>query len=175
MDNKGFAIWLTGTPASGKSKRSRLLVEKLRSEGICIQRLESDELRKVLTPDPTYSMEEREWFYSVLVYLGKMLTDNGVNVIFDATGNLQRYRHAARDQIEKFAEVYVHCPPDVCLGRDPKGFYKDAKEGKAPNLPGVGSPYEVPENPELTCVSGEEPPEESVDKIHAWMKNAGWL
>lgn len=56
---QGFGVWLTGTPASGKSRRARALKSLLDQEGVPVQRLESDELRKVLTPHPTYSAEER--------------------------------------------------------------------------------------------------------------------
>ncbi len=170
MEEKGFAVWMTGTPASGKSKRSRLLRKELEENGYRIQVLESDELRKVLTPEPTYSEEEREWFYKVLVYMGKILTDNGINVIFDATGNRRIFRDSARHHIDRFAEVYVYCPPDVCLKRDPKGIYKQAMTGEAKTVPGIGSTYEVPENPEITCISGKEPPEESAKKIFAWIE-----
>lgn len=124
-------MWLTGTPASGKSRRARALHALLEQEGVPVQRLESDELRKVLTPNPTYTPEEREWFYGVMLYMGKMLADNGVNVIFDATGNLNRYRDTARDAIDRFCEVYVFCPQDVCIDRDPKDIYKNAANGKA--------------------------------------------
>ncbi|MFH1736849.1 MAG: adenylyl-sulfate kinase, partial [Actinomycetota bacterium] len=74
---QGFGVWLTGTPASGKSRRARALKSLLDKEGVPVQRLESDELRKMLTPHPTYSAEEREWFYAVMLYIGKMLADNG--------------------------------------------------------------------------------------------------
>lgn len=172
---QGFAIWMTGTPASGKSKRSRLVAARLREMGAPVQVLESDELRKVLTPSPTYSEDERDWFYDVLVYLGRLFADRGVNVIFDATGNRRRYRDAARRAIEHYAEVYIYCPPDVCLKRDPKDIYKAAAAGEANTVPGIGTAYEPPEHPEITCVSGEESPEESADKIIAWLSEKGWI
>lgn len=167
---QGFAIWLTGTPASGKSRRARALKALLDGENVPVQRLESDELRKVLTPNPTYSPEEREWFYKVMLYIGKMLADNGVNVIFDATGNLNRYRDAARDSIDRFCEVYVYCPQEICVNRDPKNIYADAKDGKARNVPGLGSAYEPPKNPEVKVDGHKEEQDESAAKILAWMK-----
>lgn len=167
---QGFAVWLTGTPASGKSRRARALHALLEQNGVPAQRLESDELRKVLTPNPTYSPEEREWFYSVMLYMGKMMADNGVNVIFDATGNLNRYRDAARDSIDRFCEVYVHCPQAVCVDRDPKDIYKNAAAGKAATVPGLGSAYEPPKNPEVTVEGHKEEQDESAAKIISWMK-----
>ena len=167
---QGFAVWLTGTPASGKSRRARALKSLLDQEGVPAQRLESDELRKVLTPNPTYSAEEREWFYTVMLYTGKMLADNGVNVIFDATGNLNRYRDAARDSIDRFCEVFVYCPQEICIDRDPKNIYADASTGKASNVPGLGSAYEPPKNPEVTVDGHKEEQDESAAKILSWMK-----
>ncbi|MFZ3062377.1 MAG: adenylyl-sulfate kinase [Actinomycetota bacterium] len=171
---QGFAIWITGTPASGKSAVTKELVTRLSAKGYQVQVLESDELRKILTPRPTYSEEERGWFYEIVIYLGKMLTDNGVNVIFDATGNKRRYRDSARSQIEQFAEVYVKCPPEVCVKRDPKGIYRKAVEGKAPTVPGLGSLYEEPLTPEVTTESDKETPAQAADKILNWLKTH-WL
>ncbi|MGL4539746.1 MAG: adenylyl-sulfate kinase [Candidatus Rhabdochlamydia sp.] len=37
----------------------------------------------------------------------------------------------------------------LCEIRDPKGFYKAAKEGKIPYFIGVSDPYEIPIDPDL--------------------------
>jgi len=161
----GFAIWITGLPASGKSTIARALAEKLRERGIRIQILESDEMRKVFTPKPTYSEEERESFYNSMAYVGKLLVQNGVNVIFDATANRKKYRESGRNLIEKFMTVYVKCPLDICMKRDPKGIYKSGLQGKAGTVPGLQSPYEEPENPEVVVFSDREKPEECVEMI----------
>ncbi|MEM3722104.1 MAG: adenylyl-sulfate kinase, partial [Candidatus Bathyarchaeia archaeon] len=88
----GWCIWITGLPGSGKSTVANLLVKFLLQKGIRAQLLSSDVLRKYLTPKPTYSLEERDIVYSTLVYIAWLLTQNGVNVVIDATGNLRRYR-----------------------------------------------------------------------------------
>ncbi len=67
--------------------------------------LESDVLRQVLTARPHYDEEERETFFRQMVYIGKLLTQHGVPVIFDATANRRRYRDPAREQIPRFMEV----------------------------------------------------------------------
>ena len=82
MTEPGWAIWITGLPASGKSYLSRALKGKLSDIGVQVQILESDVLRKVLTPKPTYGQEERDTFYNALVYIGRLLVNNGVNVIW---------------------------------------------------------------------------------------------
>jgi adenylylsulfate kinase len=160
----GFAIWITGIPASGKSTITREVVKELRKRNVSALVLESDEMRKILTPAPTYSAEERDAFYRSLALIGEMITRNGINVIFDATANKQAYRDLARTLIPKFLEVYVKCPLDICMKRDPKGIYGLAAAGKSATVPGIQSPYEPPIRPEIT-LEGKAPPETESDVI----------
>jgi adenylylsulfate kinase len=153
---QGFAIWLTGLPASGKSSITRELVTLLRARGVAAVVLESDAMRKILTPDPTYSEEERDLFYSNLALVGELITRSGANVIFDATANKREYRDRARRLIAKFIEVYVACPLEVCTKRDPKGIYARAALGKTTTVPGLQAAYEPPLQPDLT-LDGQAP------------------
>lgn len=146
----GFAIWITGLPASGKSTVSVCVADRLRHAGICIAVLESDEMRKALTPEPTYTQDERDRFYLALATIGRTLTKNGINVIFDATANMRAYRDRARAMIPKFIEVYISCPIEVCESRDPKGIYRRARSGGAATVPGIQAEYEPPLRPEVT-------------------------
>jgi adenylylsulfate kinase len=170
----GWCVWVTGLPGSGKSVVSQALHKLLKQKGIHAQLLPSDALRKVLTPKPTYSLEERNTVYATLVYIAKLLTQNNVNVIIDATGNLRRYRQNARKQIPRFIEAYLDCPLNVCIQREtkrgktyqaPKKIYKRGLEGKAPTVPGIGQPYEQPLNPEITINTTKNTPEQAAQKI----------
>lgn len=145
----GFAIWLTGLPSSGKTTLAHALSHLLAGRGITVQILDSDELRRRLTPKPTYSDEERDWFYNAIAVLADLLTANGVNVLIAATASRRAYRQAARERIARFAEVHVECPPEVCRARDPKGLWARADRGEITNLPGAGVPYEAPVAPEV--------------------------
>jgi len=146
----GFAIWITGLPASGKSTITSDLVARLEAQKIPVVVLESDFMRTILTPHATYAPEERDAFYRSLVLIGDLLVRSGVNVIFDATGNKRAYRDHARSLLPKFVEVYSACPLDVCRARDPKGIYRLAASGRADAVPGVQAAYEPPEHPEVT-------------------------
>lgn len=171
---QGWCVWITGLPGSGKSVVSEALIKLLSDKGVNAQLLSSDALRKILTPRPTYSLEERDIVYATLVYIAELLTKNGVNVVIDATGNLRRYRDAARSKIAKFMEVYLFCPLEVCMEREagraethgaPRRIYEKALEGKAPTVPGVGQPYEPPINPELIVDTMIVKPEHAAQKI----------
>ena len=168
-DREGFAVWLTGLPASGKSTISRELADRLRESGLPVVVLESDVMRNILTPEPTYSDEERDRFYRQLVLIGRHITAEGANVIFDATANRRAYRDEARRLIRRFAEIHVDCPVPVCIERDPKGIYAAAGTGEAARVPGIQSPYEAPLNPELV-LDGRASPDRNAEAILAALK-----
>jgi adenylylsulfate kinase len=154
---EGFAVWITGIPASGKSAIRRELVACMRSEGLTAAVLESDALRTVLTPEPAFDRDERDRFYRQMAQIGAMLARQGIPVIFDATANRRAYRDLARTLIPRFAEVFVNCTVDICRERDPKGLYAAAARGAASNLPGVQAVYEPPLDPEVTVDCRESP------------------
>jgi len=170
----GWCVWVTGLPGSGKSVVSGALVRLLGERGVRVQLLSSDALRRVVTPRPCYSLEERDVVYGTLVYVASLLTENGVNVVIDATGNLRRYRDDARKRIGRFAEVFLVCPLDVCMEREtrrgesfsaPRQIYTRALEGKALNVPGVGQPYEEPSAPDLVLDTTKLSPETCAERI----------
>lgn len=175
MGREGWAIWITGLPSSGKSTLARILKDKLALLGVDLQILESDTLRRVLTPNPTYSPEEREVFYKSMVYIGSLLTRNGVNVIFDATAAKGRWRRLARGLIDKFLQVYIRCPLEVCRGRDVKGIYKKGETGESRYVPGLQEEYEAPYDADVEIDCVKDSPEESADKIIEVMRQNGFI
>jgi adenylylsulfate kinase len=147
-----IAIWITGLPGSGKSTVADAL-KKYHPEFIILR---MDELRRVVTPEPTFSDPERELVYRSLVYIAKKLTELGHHVVIDATGNLRKWRELARTLIPRFIEVYLKCPLEVCMEREghrlkrhkaPKDIYKKGTQGWP--VPGMVVPYEEPLNPEI--------------------------
>jgi adenylylsulfate kinase len=169
---EAWAIWVTGLPGSGKTMISRRVKGLLEERGVKVKILELDEIRRVITPSPTYSEAERDIVYSSLAYMAKLLTEAGVNVIIDATGNRLRYRELARSLIPNFAEVYLECPLEVCIRRErgrkarfsPRDIYEKGKERGA-TVPGVNVPYEEPEAPEIIADSAGMGVEEAAQKI----------
>ncbi|MGD8490266.1 MAG: adenylyl-sulfate kinase [Anaerolineae bacterium] len=157
----GFAIWLTGLPSSGKSTLACALQQLLAEQGMATLVLDSDQLRRCLTPNPTYTREERDAFYRALGELAERLAARGTNVLVAATAARRAYRRAARARIVRFAEVYVDAPTAVCRTRDPKGLWRRADEGEITTLPGAGVPYQPPRSPEVRVATSQATPEES--------------
>jgi len=146
---ESFAIWITGLPASGKSTIASALKPQLEGLGLTVEVLESDEVRRVITPIPTYSEAERDLFYRTLAFTGQRLVAHGVTVLFDATASRRAYRDFARSVIPRFIEVAVECPLATCMERDKKGTYRKGQSGESLTVPGLQSLYEAPLNPDL--------------------------
>lgn len=128
-----------------------------------------------MTPNPTYSEEERERVYATIVYMANILNQNGVNVIIDGTGNRRKYRDLARRALKKFALVYVRCPLEVCITRErhrgrgsggaPTGIYEKALDGRSATVPGINVPYEEPLDAEVVVDSDQMGASECAEEI----------
>ncbi len=172
-----FVLWLTGIPASGKSTIAKRLAQELKSRGVDCEVLESDEIRKIVTPRASYTDEERDWFYGVmLIWLAKLLFRHNIAVIIDATGHKRAYRENARREFgDKFVEVYVKCSLETAMRRDPKGLYRAALEGRIRTLPGIQVPYEEPVSPDVVVDTEREDVDTCVRKILDYLANRGLL
>lgn len=151
---EAFAVWITGLPASGKSTLTAALEGQLAARGVNVAVLESDVLRKVFGGDHPYAADGRVTFYQQMVFIGALLVQQHVPVIFDATANRREYRDRARREIARFIEVYLDVPLKTCMARDPKGIYRSALAGAATNVPGLQDAYEPPESPDVV-IHGE--------------------
>lgn len=165
-----FAIWVTGLPASGKSTIVAALKPKLEALGFTVEVLESDVVRRHITPVPTYSQAERDQFYRALAFMGARLVAHGVTVVFDATANRRLYRDLARKEIPRLLEIAVDCPLNVCKERDKKGTYQKGMRGESSTVPGLQDPYEAPLHPDLRLDSTSISPDAAADRIVTLVK-----
>lgn len=174
-----FCLWITGLPGSGKSSVAKELTRLLRDDGIETATLSLDEIRKVLTPEPKYTEQERDLVYRALAVMAQLLVEKGgKNVIIDATGNRRAYRELARQLIPEFAEAYLRCPLETAMAREgsrrsglvEKDLYKRAVEGRLEGkMPGVSTPYEEPTRPEVTLDSAALSPREAAAEIRTFV------
>jgi adenylylsulfate kinase len=172
---KPFALWITGLPASGKSSITAALVARLRSRSVDPVVLESDVFRKYFTPHATYAEDDRILFYRGIVEVAGSFVEHEVPVIIDATGNRRAYRAPARERLPVFAEVFVECPLELCMERDPKGIYRKACDGSAGTVPGLQAQYEPPISPAVHIRSDREDPESAARKILDYLISSEWI
>jgi adenylylsulfate kinase len=170
-----FAVWITGLPASGKSTLAAALKAQLAARGVEVAVLESDVLRRVFTVHPRYDEAERDVFYRQIAYVGELLVEHGVPVIFDATANRRLYRDRARAEIPRFLEVYVDSPLATCIARDPKGIYRQALGEVSAHVPGLQSTYEPPETPEVIVSGDQNSPEAAAQRVISKLIEKGYV
>ena len=134
--------------------------------------LELDEIRRVVTPLPSYTAEEREVVYRALAYMAWLLYNEGISVIIDATAHKRRFRDVARALIPAFAEIYLSAPLPACLARAgyrqggyaPADVYGHAGR-KGSTVPGVDEMYEAPLHPELALDTEELDVTEAAERV----------
>ncbi|MBI3184029.1 MAG: adenylyl-sulfate kinase [Myxococcales bacterium] len=153
---KGWVVWVTGRPSSGKSTFAGAVLRKLRQRGRASVLLDGDEVRRSLVPSPGYSPEERERFYATLANLAGALARQGLVVLVAATAHRRVIRARARKLAPRFLEVYLDVSAEECARRDTKGLYARARAGLAPTLPGAGVRYEPPSKPEVVAKGGRD-------------------
>ena len=173
--DEGFVVWITGLPASGKSTVGRLLKERLIKMGYKVEHLDGDEVRRWLSPEAGFSREDRIRHLKRVAYVSHLLARNGIIVIDTFVSPYKETREFARNLIKDFIEVYIECPLDEVIKRDPKGLYAKALKGEISNMTGIQDPYEEPENPEVKIHCTKDSPEESVDKIIRKLRELGYI
>ena len=149
---QGRVLWFTGLSGSGKSTLADAVSVELTNHGIPHSVLDGDALRSGLNKDLGFSEPDRVENIRRTAEVAKLMADSGLIILVSLISPYRADRENARGivGVERFAEVFVDTPLEVCEGRDPKGLYSKARRGLIPNFTGIGAPYEEPENPDLS-------------------------
>jgi bifunctional enzyme CysN/CysC len=147
----GGVFWLTGLPSAGKSTVAMAVQRMLFDRGRHVYVLDGDTLRTTLNVDLGFSEEDRSENVRRTAAVAGALADAGLVVICALISPFAADRERARAAYPgRFFEVYIACDLETAESRDVKGHYKRARLGEIPRFTGISSPYEPPENPDLT-------------------------
>ncbi len=164
------AVWLTGLPSAGKTTVGRALVERLRADGRAADLLDGDELRAALAPDLGFTREAREENVRRIGFVAELLSRNGVVAVCSVISPYRSMRDAVRVALgDRFVEVWVAAPVEVCSERDVKGLYARQRAGEVRSLTGVDDPYEEPLHPEVVLRTHEITVAEAVDQLWTYL------
>ncbi len=160
-------IWMTGLSGSGKSTVANELEKRLVALGRHTMLLDGDNVRMGLNRNLGFKESDRIENIRRISEVSKLMNDAGLIVITSFISPYTRDRKSARDIIgsDSFFEVYISTPLEECERRDVKGLYRKARAGEIPNFTGISSPYDVPENPDVTIDTSRLTLEECVDTI----------
>jgi sulfate adenylyltransferase len=147
-------ILLTGLSGSGKSTVARALAQELTDRhDRRVTLLDGDEVRERLSPDLGFDLASREQNLDRIAYVASLIADHGGITIAAAIAPSAIARRRAREAIAPhgtFLLVYVSTPIDVCEARDSKGLYARARAGAIADFTGISSPYEPPDDADVT-------------------------
>lgn len=154
---KPVLIWFTGLSGAGKSTLADAVEKRLFAMGYHTYSLDGDNVRHGLCGDLGFTERDRVENIRRVGEVGRLMVDAGLIVLASFISPFRRDRQMVRQMLEpgEFIEVYMNTPLAVCEQRDPKGLYRKARAGEIDNFTGISSPYEPPEQPEVTVNSSE--------------------
>ncbi len=166
-NHESIIIWFTGLSGAGKSTLANALEQKLHATGCATIVLDGDNVRHGLCGDLSFSTDGREENIRRIGEMSKLFIDAGVIAITAFISPFRHDRRRVRNLVEEgdFIEVYCRCSLDTCEKRDIKGMYKLARSGEIKEFTGISSPYEEPEQADITVDTDKHSIEECVGHI----------
>jgi bifunctional enzyme CysN/CysC len=162
-----FILWFTGLSGAGKSTVANLVEKNLHSLGRHTYLLDGDNVRHGLNRDLGFTDADRVENIRRVAETAKLMVDAGLIVLVSFISPFRSERAMARQLVEEgeFLEVFIDTPLEICEMRDVKGLYKKARAGQLKNFTGIDSPYECPEDAEITIHGATQSAEQAALKI----------
>jgi adenylyl-sulfate kinase len=157
LGQKGCVVWLTGLSGSGKSTIATALASLLHDRQTLAYILDGDHLRHGLNSDLGFSAADRTENIRRVAEVAALFADAGMITITAFISPFESDRAVARTRSlpDRFIEVFVDTPLEVCERRDPKKLYEKARRGEIAEFTGISSPYEPPRSPEVVIRTEE--------------------
>jgi sulfate adenylyltransferase len=174
---QGFCIWFTGLSGAGKSATAEALTSLLLERGRQITVLDGDVVRTHLSKGLGFSREDRDTNIHRIGYVAAEIARHGGAVVCAAVSPYRAARNRCRTMVgpDRFIEVFVDTPIEVCEQRDIKGLYAKARRGEVKGFTGVDDPYEEPHNPELVLDTVKQDVEENARRILGHLVERGFV
>ena len=149
---------------------------ELNQRGVLTEILDGDSFRREHTPALGYSKPERDQNVERLARAALSMAQSGTSVLVAAIAPYEQARRQARDIVEahaRFVEVYLNASIEVCVRRDPKGYYERALTGELARVTGISDPYEPPADPDVAVDTDALDPDESAAHVLATLEELG--
>ena len=163
--NGAFCVWLMGLSASGKTTLAQLLARALAQRGFKVEVLDGDIVRTTLNQELGFTPGDRVTNLRRIAAMAQDLVRQQVVTIVAAICPYHAIREEVRASIGEYVEVYLNCPLEVCIRRDPKGLYRQALAGEIRHFTGIDDVFEAPVRPDIEVTTHGEDPEASLARI----------
>ncbi|HEX7421449.1 MAG TPA: bifunctional sulfate adenylyltransferase/adenylylsulfate kinase [Thermoanaerobaculia bacterium] len=174
---QGFCVWFTGLSGAGKSTTAEIVVDRLLEHGRQVTLLDGDVARTHLSKGLGFSKEDRDTNILRIGFVAAEIVRHGGAVVCAAVSPYRATRDRVRDIIgaDRFIEVFVDTPLDVCESRDTKGMYAQARRGTIRGFTGIDDPYEAPVAAELVLDTTRANADENAKRIVDLLLDRGFI
>ncbi len=172
-----FVLWLTGLSGAGKSTIADRIEQRLWSQGRHTYLIDGDHIRRGINRDLGFSDADRIENIRRVAEIARLMVHAGLIVMVACISPFRCSRQFARSLFgpSEFVEVYVSASVELVAARDPKGLYRQARNGGITELTGFGSPYEAPTSAEIVIDAASTDPDRAADDIVDWMVRNDYL
>jgi len=167
-----FTIWFTGLPGTGKTTLAQLVKKAIVTRGYKVEIIDTQTLSYWLKHELHIEEEVKEdqshfpGYDAFITYICSLLARNGIITLAVSVSPHQIARLHAREQLQHFIEVYVHCPASC--------RYKRLQQfNLSPAIP--EQLYEAPVDAELNIDTSLELPERSALRIISYIEQSGYI
>jgi sulfate adenylyltransferase len=174
---QGACLWFTGLSGAGKSTTAEVLTVLALEHGRQVTLLDGDVVRTHLSQGLGFSKEDRDINIRRIGYVASEIARHGGLVICAAVSPYRATRNDVRNMVgkDRFIEVFVDTPLEVCEERDTKGMYAKARLGEIKGFTGIDDPYEAPQHAEITLDTVSNSPEENARLILQYLVKSGFV
>lgn len=175
--HKSCILWFTGLSGSGKSTLAHALEDYLHKQGVRTFVLDGDNVRRGLCKDLGFTAADRTENIRRIGEISKLLMQAGVITLAAFISPFDRDRQMVRQLVNPgdFVEIFCDASLEVCEARDVKGLYKKARAGQIQEFTGLSSPYEIPENAEISLDTSHLTIDQCVHIIAKYLQEHGML
>ena len=151
LGQRPATVLVTGLTGAGKSTIARALERELFDRGRTTARLDGENMRLGVSKDLGFSRRDRSENVRRTAELARLLNDQGLIAIAALVAPSAPVRARARELIgtDRFVEVFLNPPVEVCRARDRAGLYEAADRGEIRGFPGVSASYDEPDDADL--------------------------
>jgi sulfate adenylyltransferase len=174
---QGCAVWFTGLSGAGKSTTAEVLIALLLERGRQATLLDGDIVRTHLSKGLGFSREDRDTNILRIGFVASEIVRHGGMAVCAAISPYRSTRDTVRGMVgaERFVEVFVDAPLEVCEQRDSKGLYAKARRGELTQFTGIDDPYEAPRDPEIALDAVADTPVENARRILDFLEARGFV
>ncbi len=177
LRQRAVTVLFTGLTASGKTSIAQAVERALFDRGYLATTVDGQQLRIGISRDLGFTAAERSENLRRGIEVARVLNGAGVIALCAFVAPHEQPRARARDTVgaERFIEIMVDTPIEVCRERDTRGLYAAADRGEIPDFPGVSAEFEPPREPDLILRTAALTLEECTKRVIALLKERGIL